>query len=123
MVAGVVSLVVALITASVTVLVADRRGKLDERLAELKASFDRELAQQKARLDDPAAYAAERVAYELLMHPAWEMRSFRSIRAKLGGFDDEKLRQILVQAGAVRFERSGGSELWGLLERNRKALA
>lgn len=109
------------------------RGRIDERLARLKAEldgnltsakaeFDRGLAEQKARLDQRAMFAAERVAHELLMHPSWSQRSFETIKGKLGGFEDDKLRQILVQAGAVCFWAKNGKELWGLLERNREAL-
>jgi len=123
MIAAAVALVTAVLTAIVTVILADRRGKLDQRLTEAKGDFERELAELNARLDDRAAYAAERVAHELLMHEKWEQRSFDAIEAKLGGFDPDALRQILVQAGAVRFEGKGGKELWGLLDRNRDKLA
>jgi hypothetical protein len=101
---------------------AARRGAVDERLAALRSEFDKELAEQKARLDNRAMYAAERVAHELLMHPAWAQRSFGAIQHRLGGFEEDELRRILVQAGAVRFT-SGGNEYWGLIERNRDALA
>lgn len=144
-VAGGVSIVTATVTAIVTLSLSGRRAKLDERLAELKAQmdrelaarretlderlttmkaqFDRELADQRARLDNRATYAAERVAHALLMHPAWRQRSFSIIKAKLGGFEDNQLRQILVQAGAIRFKReSDGIEFWGLLDRNQEVL-
>jgi hypothetical protein len=101
---------------------AGRRATVEERLATMKAQFDRELAEQKVRLDNRAIFAAERVAHELLMHEPWTLRSFSAIQSKLGGFEEDKLRQILVQAGAVRFKGNGGEELWGLIERNRDKL-
>ena len=42
--------------------------------------------------------------------------SFLEIEKRLGGFEDNELRKILIRAGAVRFE--GDNELWGLLSRN-----
>jgi hypothetical protein len=39
-----------------------------------------------------------------------------------GGFSDDDLRQLLVRAGALRFEGSNGDELWGLRERNQDRL-
>jgi hypothetical protein len=100
---------------------AQMRGEIERDLAALKSQFDNELAVQKAQLDNRAMYAAERVAHELLMHPAWEQRSFEAIHHRLGGFQNDELRRILVQAGAVRFT-AGGNEYWGLIERNREAL-
>ena len=49
------------------------------------------------------------------MHPAWAQRSFGAIRHRLGGFEENELRRILVQAGAVRFA-AAGNEYWGLIE-------
>ena len=143
-VAGVVSLVGGFITAAVTIRVARQRAGVDERLAQLKgeidrdvaqrravvderlsqirATFEKELAEQKARLDNRTLYAAEQVAHSLLMHPEWKSRTFRIIQARLGGFDDDALRQILVRAGAIRLIGRDGTERWGLLDRNRDSL-
>lgn len=60
---------------------------------------------------------AEAVAHELLSHPHWKWRSFTILRHHLGGFTDDELRKILVQAGAVRFETAKGLEIWGLYKR------
>ncbi|QKS49803.1 hypothetical protein HUE56_04520 (plasmid) [Azospirillum oryzae] len=144
MITGAVSIVTAALTAMVTVWLNNRRAMVDEklarlkgeidqnlgarravvdeRLATLKAQLDRELAEQKAFLENKALFAAERVAHELLMHPQWEQRSFSAIKAKLGGFEDDRLRQILVQAGAIRFMVRNNEEFWGLLDRNRHNL-
>ncbi len=65
---------------------------------------------------------AEAVALALLRHPKWALRSFDKIKARLGGFDDDELRRILVRAGAVRFRAMDGEEYWGLLRRNRRYL-
>ena len=62
-------------------------------------------------------YRAETVARKLLNHPTWRWRTFKIIKHHLGGFEDEELRKILVQAGAVKFETKVGDEIWGLYDR------
>ena len=66
--------------------------------------------------------SAERAARALLNHKSYELRSFKEIKRRLGGFDDDRLRQILVGAGAVQFWKQDGAELWGLIERNKERL-
>ena len=44
-------------------------------------------------------------------------RSFEHLKTKLGGFQEEDLRKILVRAGAVRFFREDRSEWWCLVSR------
>jgi len=65
---------------------------------------------------------AEQVAKSLLESEKWEKRSFDEIKNRLGGFEDDELRKILVRAGAVKFKASDGKELWGLISRNKKVL-
>ena len=67
-------------------------------------------------------FQAETIARKLLLHRKWRLRSFRIIQHHLGGFDDDELRKILVQCGALRFQDSEGREIWGLMERNRDLL-
>ena len=99
-----------------------RRAVIDETLSRIKINFDREVAEQKARLDNRTLFAAEQVSHSLMMHPEWKSRTFRIIKARLGGFDDDALRQILVRAGAIRLRGRDGTERWGLLDRNRDTL-
>ncbi len=63
-------------------------------------------------------FMAEQALLDLLEHPKWKLRSFDAISTRLGGFDDDSLRQLLVRAGAVRFKGKEGEELWGLRHRN-----
>jgi hypothetical protein len=153
-IAGIVSLVGGVITAAVTLRVARQRATVDEKLATLKGTIDADaatrraavdlklaefkgeldhgLAEQKAQLDQRTLFQAERVAHELLTDPRWTTRSFRQLRHYLGGFEDNKLREVLVRAGAIRFgpdqgvlydaEGDANTEMWGLLERNRNRL-
>jgi hypothetical protein len=53
-------------------------------------------------------FMAEQAAKSLLENRCWTKRSFDQIKKKLGGFEENELRKILVRAGAVRFESSDG---------------
>jgi hypothetical protein len=93
--------------------------KLESHKAQLKSEADVELEKLKSVLGQyRVQFAAERVARELLMDGRWRLRTFDIIKHHLGGFSDDDLRQILVRAGAIRFQSKEGKELWGLLERN-----
>src|SRR5438477_5921015 len=64
-------------------------------------------------------FMAEQAINRLLSHHGWEKRTFEAIKSRIGGFEDDELRQLLVRSGAVKFRRrSDGAELWGLLSRN-----
>lgn len=68
-------------------------------------------------------FMAERAVRKLLMHKKWKQRSFEEIEKKLGGFEPEELRKLLVRSGAVRFYGSvADKEFWGLISRNKDAL-
>jgi hypothetical protein len=96
LIAGIVSLVVALLTVVGT--------------------------ERKLRRDFRLEFAAEAVARRLLNDREWRLRSFEIIKHHLAGFSDDELRKVLVRAGAIHFESASGKELWGLLERNRHRL-
>jgi hypothetical protein len=64
-------------------------------------------------------FAAESAVTALLQQPDWKCRTFETIKKRLGGFDDDELRKLLVRAGAIRaFRDSDKAELWGLASRN-----
>lgn len=111
--AATISLVVALITSIATFLVQERRlTRESKRQLELQA--------EKLRTELRTEFMAEEAIKQLLNHPRWErQRSFAAIKDRIGGFDDDELRKLLVRAGAVKFKRrDDGAELWGLRERN-----
>jgi len=74
--------------------------------------------ERKLRRDYKLDFMSENAARKLLESKEWNMRSFSAIQARLGGFEDNELRKILVRAGAVRFKGKNDDELWGLLKRN-----
>jgi len=97
----VASMITAALTALATFLIQEMRLRRDFKL-------DRDRLRTE--------FMAEQVARKLLECEKWKKRSFKEIKKRLGGFEDDELRKILVRAGAVRFE--GDDELWGLLSRN-----
>jgi hypothetical protein len=112
-------IIAALVTGSVSLVTS---GLVSLWVAQRRGVVDKDLATMKAQLENRTLFQAERVAHELLMMPEWELRSFDAIKRRLGGFEDEQIRQILIRAGALKFEGKGGEEMWGLLERNRHRL-
>jgi hypothetical protein len=80
------------------------------------------LQTDRLRAELRTQYMAEEAIRQLLFHPEWELRSFELIKRRIGGFTEDELRQLLVRAGALRFEGTDGKELWGLRERNQARL-
>lgn len=63
-------------------------------------------------------FMAESTAKHFLSHKGYAERSFKLLKKRMGGFQEEELRKILVRAGAIRAYRKDGSEWWRLLSRN-----
>lgn len=96
----IISIVTALITGLITFAIQERRLR-----TELRTEF-----------------MAEQAVKSLLESPKWGKRSFVELKKRLGGFNDDDLRKVLVRAGAVRFISSDDEELWGLISRNKDDL-
>jgi len=62
-------------------------------------------------------HMAEQTALYYLNHKGYTDRSFEYLQKRLGGFEPDELRKILVRAGAVRYIRDNGTEWWRLLKR------
>ena len=105
---GLYGLIGALIGAALTYLGVKRANATNLQIA-------RDRLEAEYRLKNKALAAVG----ELLNHPEYPQRSFEQISRRVGGFQGDDLRQLLLEAGAVRFEQRGtGKELWGLRERN-----
>jgi hypothetical protein len=101
----------------------EAKGRADA--ANARAGEAAALAAQEARLRTElrTEFMAEEGIRLLLEHEDWTLRSFEEIKRRIRGFDDAELRKLLVRAGAVAFDRSGdGAEMWGLRARNRGRL-
>lgn len=66
-------------------------------------------------------HMAEKTALHYLNHKGYTDRSFSMLSKRLGGFEGDELRKILVRAGAVRYIRDDGTEWWSLLSRRAEA--
>lgn len=84
-----------------------------------RASTDLRIALESVKTE----HMAETTARHFLQHKGYTDRSFELLRERLGGFDDDELRRILVRAGAIRYIRRDGSEFWRLLAREGEAIA
>lgn len=104
--------VVAVISGIITFLIQER--KLNSEKLRLKAQFDLE----KEKLEE--LYKTERRAdnalSKFLNHVKFKRRSFTYISEKMGGFDDNELRKMLIRNGAVRSIGKDKVEWWELLE-------
>lgn len=80
------------------------------------------IQERKLKTELRTEFMAEEAAKSLLENERWKKRSFDEIKKRLGGFDEDELRKILVRSGAVRFEAPEGKELWGLISRNKEEL-
>ena len=123
------SVIAAAITALAIFITQERRLKKDFEMQNIKFKNEFEMMEKKFKKDFEldrdrirTEFMAEQVAKKLL-NLRERKRSFNAIKKRLGGFEDNELRQILVRSGAIRFEaKSGGEEFWGLLENNEEDL-
>lgn len=64
---------------------------------------------------------------EMLSHSSYTDRSFSALKAPIGGYSDDEIRQLLHEVGAKKTSRDDGTEWWYLLsrqeERREKRLA
>jgi len=60
-------------------------------------------------------FMAEVTARHYLSEEPYTARTFEKLKKRLGGFEDNELRKILVRAGAVRIFGKNDKELWRLL--------
>jgi len=84
-----------------------------------RASTDLRIALEAIKTE----HMAEKTAQYFLSHKGYTDRSFELLSARLGGFEPDELRRILVRAGAVRYVRRNGTEYWRLLSREPEAIA
>lgn len=113
-----ITILVSIATAAATALIA-----MLTTTSKLQKEFKDDYIRDQDRLR--TMFRAESVALKLLNNENWKMRSFSAIKKRLGGFEDDELRQILVRAGAIRYEKNEAgdnsedkNELWGLIDRN-----
>ena len=84
-----------------------------------RASTDLRIALEAVKTE----HMAEITAKYFLSHKGYTDRSFELLSKRLGGFEENELRRILVRAGAIRYIRKDGTEYWRLLSREPEAIA
>ncbi|WP_221357633.1 hypothetical protein [Streptomyces beigongshangae] len=115
--AALVAAAAALLTGLLSYLAAKLKiqADLSSQTKEIEAAL--KLQEERLRTELRTEFMAEEAIRELLLS-AQPKRSFEVIERRVGGFDGDELRQLLVRAGAVRFYGRNDKELWGLRERN-----
>jgi len=83
-----------------------------------RASTDLKIALESIKTE----HMAEETALYYLNHKGYTDRSFELLKKRLGGFEENELRKILVRAGAVRYIRDDDSEWWRLISRIDEAI-
>jgi hypothetical protein len=105
---------VAIVGALSSLLGVSVGGFISYFLQKQKNDHERKLNFDENKTDNMAEQTA---SYYLCEDDRYE-RSFNHLKTKLGGFDQEELRKILVRAGAVRFIREETQEeYWCLVSR------
>ena len=98
-VSGIISILVAAITALVTLWIAQERHKREYKFE----------------------ISVERTVLIFLSDKRFKSRKFDTIKRHIRGLKDDDLRKILLSVGAVCIENEEGDELWGLYDQiNRK---
>ena len=105
----IISFLTALITALFTFLIQERR---------FWREFKLDIKGQRTE------YMTEKAIKNLLKNKNGGKRTFKEIKKKVGVFEENELRKILVRIGAVRFltkdeDLDTDQELWGLLKINK----
>lgn len=134
LVAGAVSLLVALVGHVVAyrsqraqflqaVQLLEQKLRHDAELQRVQQSHAHKIQQERLRQELRTEYMAEQAIIRLLSVEHWKQRSFSELSRRIGGFEENQLRRLLVRSGALRFKDDEGPEFWGLLHRNEDRIA
>ena len=74
-------------------------------------------------LQNKATETIKNFLAEMLSHPSYTDRSFPALRAPIGGYTDDQIRQLLHEIGAKKTSRQDGSEWWYLISRQDERIA
>jgi hypothetical protein len=119
LIAGGVSIIVALLTAFLSARSQERRVHVELDGQRERVSDELRNQRERLRAELRTEFMAEEALRSLLEHPTWRYRSFDAIRKKVRGFEDDELRRLLIRSGALCFElRADKREMWGLRSRN-----
>ena len=89
-------------------------------------SQNRQFNHEKAMhlLQNKSAEMVKSILTEMLNHRSYIDRSFVALKAAVGGYSDDEIRQFLHEVGAKKTSRENGSEEWWYLAaRNEERIA
>ena len=74
-------------------------------------------------LQNKGAETIKNFLAEMLSHRSYTDRSFPALKAPIGGYSDDEIRQFLHEVGAKKTSREDGTEWWYLLSRQEERIA
>lgn len=75
-------------------------------------------------LQNKGTEIVKNVLTEMLNHRSYTDRSFSALKAPIGGYSDDEIRQFLHEVGATKkTSREDGTEWWYLLSRKDERIA
>lgn len=108
---AVISGVVALVASAIGIFAASKRQERQfaNEIGQAAKRFQDELTLQEQRLkvELRTTFMAEEAIHGLLLDESFSQgRSFDQIKRRVGGFEDDELRKLLVRSGAIRYYRA-----------------
>ncbi|WP_436516391.1 hypothetical protein [Ekhidna sp. To15] len=110
--------IIALLSGLITYIIQER--KLQAEKSKIREQFD--LEREKLEEQYKTERSADAALSKFLRHVKFRRRSFSFIKSKMGGFEDEELRRMLIRNGAIRsYEKKANKniEWWELLEQSK----
>lgn len=74
-------------------------------------------------LQNKGSEIIKKLLTEMLSHSSYTDRSFSALKAPIGGYGDDEIRQLLHETGAKKTSREDGTEWWYLLSRQNERIA
>ena len=71
-------------------------------------------------LKNQSSEKAKEYLLELLNHKTYPERKFTTLEKRLGAYEGESLRKLLIEVGALRSQSATGEEMWYLKEREQE---
>ncbi len=107
--------IVSLISGIITYLIQERKIQVEK--GKLASQF--ELERNKLEQQYKTERNADAALSKFLTHVKFKRRSFNYLSEKMGGFEADELRKMLVRNGAIRTITEDKKEWWELLEEHK----
>lgn len=109
--AVITSSIIALISGLITYIIQERKLQTEKLKLSAQFALEREKLEEQYKIERRSDAALSK----FLNHVKFKRRSFKYLREKMGGFDDDELRRMLIRNGAVRSIGDDKVEWWELL--------